>query len=219
MKSKLRWAVDGGLTVCLLLLMGYELIGQTAHEGLGILMLALFIVHHILNRKWTANLLRGRYSPYRVFQTALAALILVSIILQGVSGIALSRQLFVGLSLPVPKSLARTWHMAFGYWGFVLMGLHIGLHWSMVLGGARKRFGSLSGWKTWLPRLLALAVCAYGLYAFVKRGFPGYLTMQTHFAFFDYDEPLALFYLDYLAIMGLFTAAGYYLSKLLKSLK
>jgi hypothetical protein len=41
---------------------------------------------------------------------------------------------------------------------------------------------------------------------------------QTHFAFFDYDEPLALFYLDYLAIMGLLTAAGYYLSKLLKNL-
>jgi hypothetical protein len=148
MKSNLRWTVDGGLTVCLLLLMGYELIGQTAHEVLGILMLALFVVHHILNRRWAANLLRGRYSPYRVFQTVLAALILITIVLQGVSGIVLSRQLFVGLSLPASKSLARTWHMAFGYWGFVLMGLHMGLHWSMVLGVARKRFGSLSGWKT-----------------------------------------------------------------------
>jgi hypothetical protein len=63
MKSKLRWAVDGGLTVCLLLLMGYELIGQTAHEVLGVLMLALFIVHHILNRKWMANLLGADTAP------------------------------------------------------------------------------------------------------------------------------------------------------------
>jgi hypothetical protein len=191
--------------------MGNERIGRTAHEVIGTLMLVLFIVHHILNRKWMAKLRKGRYTPYRVFQTALVALLLVSMVLQGFSGLVLSRKLF-SLSLPVSKSLARTLHMVFAYWGFCLMGLHLGLHWCMVLAMVRKHLG---GGKTWLPRLLALAVCAYGLYAFVKRGFPGYLTMQSRFAFFDFDEPLWWFYLEYLSILALFTGAGHYLRKFL----
>ena len=45
----LKIVVDIGLTVMLLLLMTYELIGEAAHEWLGIGMFALFIIHHILN--------------------------------------------------------------------------------------------------------------------------------------------------------------------------
>mgnify|MGYP003247146005 CR=1 FL=1 len=44
--------IDICLTVSLLLLMPYSLIGETAHEWIGMAMLVLFIVHHILNRKW-----------------------------------------------------------------------------------------------------------------------------------------------------------------------
>lgn len=43
-----RWITDTALTVVLLLLMGYSLIGETAHEWLGISMLALAVLHH----KW-----------------------------------------------------------------------------------------------------------------------------------------------------------------------
>ena len=52
----MKICVDIGMTIALLLLMTYELIGQAAHEWLGIGMLVLFLTHHILNRKWTGNL-------------------------------------------------------------------------------------------------------------------------------------------------------------------
>ena len=52
MKQKiiLKIVVDIGMTVMLLLLMTYELIGEATHEWLGVGMFALFITNHILNR-------------------------------------------------------------------------------------------------------------------------------------------------------------------------
>ena len=43
-------------------------------------MLALFLVHHALNGKWTRNLFRGKVTPLRALQTALAALALVTML-------------------------------------------------------------------------------------------------------------------------------------------
>ena len=37
--------------------------------------------------------------------------------------------------------------------------------------------------------------------------------MQVHFVFFDYEEPVIFFILDYMAAMGLFVWIGYYLSR------
>ena len=34
------------------------------------------------------------------------------------------------------------------------------------------------------------------------------MLMQVHFVFFDYEEPVAFFILDYMAAMGLFVFAG-----------
>ena len=58
-------AVDAAMTALLPCLMAYSLIGETFHEIVGVVMLVLFIAHHILNRAWCKGLFRGRYSPSR----------------------------------------------------------------------------------------------------------------------------------------------------------
>lgn len=64
-------------------------------------------------------------------------------------------------------------------------------------------------------------VSAYGVFAFIRRGFPGYMSGRTAFALFDLSEPKAVFFGDYLAIMVLFMMIGcviiYALSKNKKS--
>ena len=47
------------MTAALLFLMPYELVGRAAHEWIGTEIFLLFILHHILNRKWTAHIQRG----------------------------------------------------------------------------------------------------------------------------------------------------------------
>ena len=54
----LRISADLAMPVLLLLLMTYDLIGQAAHEWLGIAMFLLFILHHVLNRSWLKSVFR-----------------------------------------------------------------------------------------------------------------------------------------------------------------
>lgn len=53
-------------------------------------------------------------------------------------------------------------------------------------------------------RTAGILFAAYGGYAFIKRDIGLYMTLQNMFAFFDFEEPLVFFILDYLAVMGLF---------------
>ena len=72
-KTVVKISADYAMSVLLLLLMTYELIGQEAHEWIGIAAFALFIFHHIVNRSWLKNIFRGKYTPVRIMQTITAA--------------------------------------------------------------------------------------------------------------------------------------------------
>ena len=55
-KTVVKISADYAMSVLLLLLMTYELIGQEAHEWIGIAAFALFVFHHIVNRSWLKNI-------------------------------------------------------------------------------------------------------------------------------------------------------------------
>ena len=212
MKTK-KIITDIVMTVLLLLLMAYELIGSRAHEWFGTGMLVMFILHHILNRKWTASMHKGRYTPYRVLQTVLVLVILASILCSIVTGIMMSRYVFDFLPGAEGMGRARILHMLSAYWGFIWMSLHLGLHWNRMLGMAQKGSKTTGHIKVWVFRIIGAAIAAYGVYAFVIRGIGNYMFLRSLFVFFDYEEPLLLFYVDYIAVMGLFVWIGHYLAK------
>ena len=212
-KQKIKITADALMTVALLLLMPYEMVGEAAHEWIGAGMFLLFILHHILNRKWTGNIGKGRYTPYRILQTVLVFLVLVCILGSMISGIILSRHLFTFLDIRGFSGPARIIHMTCAYWGFVLMSLHLGIHWGIMTGMAGKLFEQPSAARKWLARLAGFGIAAYGVWAFIKRDVLSYMLMQVHFVFFDYEEPVIFFILDYMAAMGLFVLIGHYLSR------
>ena len=107
--------------------------------------------------------------------------------------------------------------MLSAYWGFVLMGLHLGFHWSMMLGMEEKAFGKPSAVGAVILHILGLAAAGYGAFAFVKREIGSYMMLKIQFVFFDFEEPLFWFLLDYAAVMGLFVFIGHYLTNLIKA--
>ena len=161
-KKTARMTIDIAMTVLLPMMMAYSLIGEAFHEITGTALLVLFIVHHILNRRWYGSLRRGKYNARRVFQTALDMMLLVFMIAQPVSGILMSKHVYTFLpSLPV-SAQARSVHMLLAYWGYVLMCLHAGTHLTGSFGRMKK--SSMAGW---ICICIALgAVSVYGLAAF-----------------------------------------------------
>ena len=213
--KKLNHAIDALMVALLPMLMAYSLIGETFHEVAGTIMFVLFLLHLWFHRKWWKALTKGRYTPYRIFITVLNIALLVLMFMQPLSGIALSKHLYTGLSLTGLAASAREIHMLLAYWSYVLMSLHLGVHMdAMVKAISRKR--NVNDTKPGLLIVASAAISVYGIYAFIRRGFPGYMFMQTMFAFFDYGEPKLDFFADYLVIMVLFAICGHYAALLLK---
>lgn len=221
MKKKIicKIVIDLIMTVLLLFLMARQLTGDAAHEWLGAGMMVLWIVHHILNRSWYSHLFKGTYTPARIVQTVISFAVFLAMLGLMVSGIILSREVFTFLPFFGGIALARTLHVLSAFWGFVLMALHLGLHWNMVLGMMRKAAGPVSsGPARILLRTAAALAAGYGLYAFLKNQFLSYMFLTSSFVFFDFERPVLLFFAEYIAIMGLFIFIVHYTLKGLQML-
>lgn len=213
MKRKI-W-VDIGLTVALPLLMAYGLIGEAAHEWIGMGMFVLFLLHLVWNKKWSGAVGKGRYSPARVAQTVLNGLIFLCMMGCMVSGILLSKYLFTFLPNHGGYELSEKTHIFCSFWGFVLMCLHLGTHWGMILTMIRKKW-KLPQRGAWYLQMLGYLAALCGIPAFLRRDVWDYLTLRSHFVFYDYTEPVAFFLWDYLLMMILFVALGHEGMKLLR---
>lgn len=184
-------------------------------------MFLLFVLHHILNWKWHRNLLKGNYHGFRIFQLFVNFALFAAMLCMMISGIMLSNHIFAFLPIHGGTAFARILHMVSVYWGFVLMSVHLGLHWMMILGMAKKHISRKSNALTYkmIIYLMGLLITIYGCFAFIKRDFLTYMFARTQFAFLDFHEPAILFYLDYLAIMGFFIFVGHMASNLIRKSK
>ncbi len=202
MKKHFRMILDIAMVVLLPMLMAYSLIGETFHEVIGTAIFALFIIHNILNRKWYTA--RKRHNARMIFQICLNLCLFVFMILQPISGILMSKHIYTFLpSLPITAQL-RSIHMLLAYWGYCLLCVHAGTHLTVpfqkLLAKSKKGFAGVS--------VILACISVYGFVAWIRRGFPGYMSGRTAFAFFDLSEPRVFFFLDYICIMILFMMVG-----------
>ncbi|MCI9458589.1 MAG: DUF4405 domain-containing protein [Oscillospiraceae bacterium] len=207
MKNPTKPIVDILMTVLFLAQMAYHLEGNVLHEWLGTGLVVLFLLHQHLNRGWYKNLFRGKYPPARILMTAVDLLLLLMMLGTAAGGIMLSRRVFGFLGLHAGM-LGRRLHMVCTAWVYLLMSIHLGLHWGMVL--RKVKVPALPS------RILTVAVSLYGAYALFSRQLPNRMFLRMEYAFFDYEEPALFFFGDYLVILVLFAAAGYYITRLLQ---
>lgn len=216
MKTKMKWkfGIDILMSIVLLLLMAYQVTGDVLHEIFGTAMLVLFIVHHILNLKWYGNLFKGRYTLQRIISTVVNAALLAAMLSLAYSGIVLSRHVFDFLPIKSGMALSRVLHLSASYWGFVLMSVHIGLHWSMVIGIFRKLAGGQkSAAVIWIMRLIAAGIAIYGAVCFRQADILSYMFVKAEFVFFDFEKSAILVFAQNMAIMGFWIFVSYYVVK------
>lgn len=204
--------MDAGLIVLLPILMAEILTGQEAHEWLGVLMTALFLLHHAINWKWWKSIGKGGYTPLRFAGAVINLLMLADILALTVSGIMMSGFVFDWLPISGGMILSRRLHLFASHWGLILMALHTGMHWNMLfsLGRRLRKKENTDGLLVWFARGLALAVALFGIYAFFQQNMADYLFLRTAFVFWDETKPAWMFFIEILSIMGLFIAIGHY---------
>lgn len=213
----IKRSVDAAMYVLFLLLMGQCVLRGAIHEWLGISIGILFLAHNILNYKWYMTLLKGKYSTMRSVQLVMNVLLLLAMLFCMASGVLVSQHVFaVGNGRTI--EFGRHLHLVATAWAFVLMTVHLGLHWSIFSAGF-KRIRTDKGAKKALPVIccvLVAAFCAYGLYQFADRRF-----WEELFHLIDYQKEYDhakspfTYFAGTAALSVFFTAIGHYAKKLL----
>lgn len=220
MKPKIlaKILVDLTMMVLLLFQMGYHLWGERNHEWTGAFLFLLFVIHQILNRQWYKNLPWGKYGLMRVLTLMVDLLVLAAMAAQLYSGVVLSRYIF--RFLPIHRGDGAGPAASYpGGRGYLFIGAHLGLHWGMLLGLAKRHLPAGKGTApSPLLFLAGLLAAGYGALVLQKRNLADNLFLRTEFVFLDYEEPRLLFLLDYLALMALCVFVAHYLVKGLRLL-
>lgn len=174
------------LALCAVIQPAYASVGQTVHEWLGIVMTVGFVLHQIQNRKWYAAAFgRKRTKPAKkriVFNLALD----LCFVLTAVSGILMSRRALPIFYVGSLVATSRALHLAFSRWTFILMGVHLGLHWRQML-PKDMRSKALK----WILNLAAFAAAIAGVVLMARSSMFDEMFFRTAFAFFDYSASAA----------------------------
>jgi len=155
----------------------------------------LLIIHNVLNIRWYGNLFKGKYQLLRAIRTLINFAAFISMFCLAYSSIVISRYVFAALPINGGMALARVMHRSGSYWGFVLMSVHLGFHWSVVMGmfhklGEGRNLTVIS----WVMRLLAVFIAGYGAFCFWQADIVSYLLLKVEFAFIDSEKILRWFF-------------------------
>ena len=209
--------IDATMTVLFLLVMGYHLFGEETHEWFGISVFVLFLLHNGLNWRWYKNLFKGKYTATRIYKLAVNIILWSLMACNIVSAMLISAKVFVPLNIHGDMMTGRQLHLFATMWTFIFMSLHLGLHFSLFIGLAKRiklpnKIGIVF---KWILRAVLLGLSIYGIVVFIQRAMWEELFLTTHFKFLDYEESVVKFLFDYSCVMCLFGAIGYYSNKAL----
>lgn len=218
LKTIIKILIDICMTIILLFLMAYQVVGERAHEWIGSLMGIFFILHIYLNRWWYKSLFKGKYNLLRKIQTIINFLILGTMLTSMTTGIMMSRIVFRFLALRNHMMSARLFHMGAAYWGFTLMSVHLGLHWGMLLGMFNRMIKIDKKYNIFL-RILGGGIALHGVWTFHRLDLWSYMILRNQFVFFDFEQGALSVLFDYFSIMGFWVFLTYYIMKFIQRKK
>lgn len=207
----LRLVLDCLAAGLLLFAFAYFWQGNVAHELAGAGMFMLVVVHNVFHRGWFAALTTGTRARQGKFNIALTLVLMVTMLTLLFSSLVISETLFANLRL-ADDFTVRQFHASIAYWLLVIVGIHLGLRWPMLMAIARKQFGIVkaNATRTAALRLIAIGVAIQGMYSMIVLNLHYRLLFRMSLDWWSFEESVAGFFGHCLAIVGLFVFATHY---------
>jgi hypothetical protein len=201
-----RLGLDLLAAALLVFCLSYWWLGNLTHEIAGTVLFLLLIVHNGFNRRWYGRLREGG-DARSVFARTATIVLLLSMLVPLVTSILISNALSPLLSA-FGGFTVRQIHILAGYWALVLVAIHLGLRWPMLMGVARWTFGITrpSAVRTALLRAAAAIIAAYGLWSSSVLALGTKLSMQMTLDWWNFEESVLGFFIHCAAVMGLYIA-------------
>lgn len=213
----LRLWLDGLAAVLLVFGLSYWWLGNVAHEIAGTVMFILLIAHNLFNRRWYGNLPKTRREPRSLFNVLVTGGLLLAMLALLVTSVLISNALAPILP-PWGGFTVRQIHTVAAYWALVIVAVHLGLRWPMLMGLARTASGirGTSVFRTWVLRAIAGLIAVYGAWSYLALGIGMKLTMQMSLDWWNFEESVAGFFIHVGAIAGLVISGTYYAMKVIE---
>lgn len=179
-KSIIKMIVD--ILMLILMILEYSKIytGQLLHEIFGITLLGLFVIHNILNINFYKALFKGKYNSQRIITTITDLAFLLCMLFTIILGIPISDKVFKFLGLN-RNMLIRKLHTIFGYWGLVILSIHLGLHFKMIFSKISKKAKNNKILRI-VTYLIQILVMIYGIKLMIDNSLVDYLIGKSSFA-------------------------------------
>lgn len=192
MNIKYRLGLDAIMFLVIWPVMGYSITGNLIHEILGLVLIAVFLFHILLNRQYYSVMIRKIFSDNKVnLKNALAfvvnVLLLVAVAVMPVSSLVISRDLFAFANYGIASTMVwRTIHIICAVTIMICAFVHVLLHVSM--------FRTLMKRKIQAPGLQKLTGVGSGILAValavvaVKMSYSGLSSIAMDYDAPDYDR-------------------------------
>lgn len=206
-----RLWLDGLAAGLLLLGLAYWWLGNGVHEIAGTAMFLLLIAHNAFNRRWWGGIPRTQREPRSLFNLGMTFALLIAVLVLLGTSVLISKTLSPMLP-PWSGFTVRQIHTLAAYWVLVIVAIHLGLRWPMLMGVARNLFGirKPNALRTLALRMIASGVALYGVWSSAVLGLQGKLLMQMTLDWWNFEESVAGFFAHCVAVAGLFTFLTYY---------
>jgi hypothetical protein len=134
-----------------------------------------------------------------------------------ITGLLHSRTVLAFLHLPGGMVL-RQMHTTAAYWGLPLTGIHIGLHWRMIMNVFRKmlKMDGENKARRRLARIGGIVIAGFGVWSSFDRDMFSKLFLGFSFDYWPEERPTALFFAVNLSIIGVYVMSTYYALSLLE---
>lgn len=219
MNSVLLFRLAFDLSAAGLLLFGftYWWLGNTAHELAGAAMFLLLIVHNLFNRRFYGTIGKTRRTIRPLFNVAVTLALLVAMVVLFVTSVLISDALS-GVMSSFGGFTVRQIHTLAAYWALVIVAVHLGLRWPLIMSVTRAVFGisKPNAVRTWVLRLIAGATAVHGIWSSFELGIGAKLAMQVTLDWWNFEQSVAGFFVHCSAIAGLYMFTTYYALKWLQ---
>lgn len=205
--------VAAGLIIACL---AYWWLDNLSHEVFGTALFGLVIGHNVFNRRWYGNVRKGRRDAIRIFNIFTIICLAIAMLVMLATSLLISRDLFWFMALDGAFAV-REIHMFAGYWMLLIIAIHLGTRWTVVMNTIRSALClfSPSAMRTTVLRAAASVIVVWGVKSSFEMAFGTKLMLTYSLDMWDFNESTLGFFINYASIVGLYAALTHYVLSLI----
>ncbi|WP_280171461.1 DUF4405 domain-containing protein [Agrobacterium pusense] len=215
---RLRLLLDFLAVALIIACLAYWWLDNLSHELFGTALFSLVIIHNVFNRRWYSGVTKCRMDATRIVNLVTIFCLAIGMTVMLVTSLLVSRDLFPFTALSGAFAV-REIHMFAGYWVLLIIAVHLGTRWTVVMNTIRLTLGlaSRNTMRTMVLRATALAIAIWGVKSSFEMAFGTKLMLTYSLDMWNFSENTLGFFIGYASIVGLYAAITHYALGLLGS--